>query len=578
MRQSRHPRRRRYGAEPKPNVRLRKSITLGVLIIVVLMLGDKTLSFFGVGNTIRRTAAVLHVENSGVVNVSVDNGPLKRAENELKLYAGDTVVSSPRNFATVGFFDGSSVRLDESTQIRIAESYEGEELSKVTVELEEGTVWMASPKLDNFSGSIVRIVTSPYISADIPSQAEVVMTPRSLSVFSADGLGLQVTVAGSDEIVIVGEGQQFTLPVGGEKEADLYVHRNPLDPQQLQSEFVEKSRKIYASSNVPDELVITGTEDDVSDDTALTISAPMNETVVETSTIKVAGHIGRGVDKVRINGYLANIDKDTGNFEQELALAEEDEVSITIEAVDDTGVVIAEAIRTVKRNRKPPEPPTITDPAGAGKIYSTGKSEIEISGKAPDGAIGIIVNDYRLQLFSPGDTEWSYLANVKYGNYQFGKNVFEVIAINRGGYRSEAAELTVILEEGAQEGVVTKGTEDTENTEVRRRPTTVEEADLPNNLPLMPGSVTIFAPTKGSAYATSDTETLIEGNVPAEAASVWVNGYRLRLFEQGKGFFNYIASGEMNTLKRGDNIYDIVVRSEDGYILDALEYKITFTP
>ncbi len=578
MRQTRHPRRRRYGAEPKKNVHLRKAIVYGTLVVVVLLLGDKTLDFFGVGNAIRRTAAVLNVEDQGIVNVSVDKGPLKRAENDLKLYAGDTVVSSPRNFATVSFYDGSSIRLDESTQIRLAESYKGQETSKLTVELEEGTVWMATPTYIAFSGSITRVIVSPFISAKIPSQAEVVMSPRSLSVFAADGLGLEVIIAGSDQIVFVGEGQQFTLPVGGEQVADLYIHRNPLEPQQLLSEFVEKSRARYIAADVPDALVITGTEDQLDTDTILEIETPTDGATIDTATVKVSGRIGGKVDKVRINGYLAQIEEGTGVFSQELTLAEEDEVSITIEAVDDVGIVIAETIRTVKRNRKPPEPPTISIPAADGEIYRTSRSELEISGEAPEGAIGIIINDYRLQLFSPGNTTWSYLANVKFNNYVFGKNVFEVVAINRGGYRSEAAKLTIILEEGVEEGVITEGEEDTESSEVRRRPRTVEESDLPNNLPLMPGSVTIFAPTRGSPYATANLETLIEGNVPPEAASVWINGYRLRLFQQGKGFFNYIASAEMNTLKRGENIFEILVRSDEGYILDTLEYKITFTP
>jgi hypothetical protein len=578
MRQSRHPRRRRHGTEPKSNVRLRKTLSVGALFIVVLLLGNKTLTFFGVGNAIRSTAAVLTIEDRGVINVSVDNGPLKRAENELKLYVGDTIVSSPRNFATLDFFDGSSVRIDESTQIRVEDSYQGEELSKVTVHLEEGTIWMASPKLATYSGTITRTAISPFISAEIPSQAEVVMTPRSLSVFSADGLGLEITIAGSNQKIIVGEGQQFTLPIGGEQETDLYVLRNPLDPQQILSQFVERSRAIYAQTDIPDELVTTGPDDTISNGIILEVQSPESDSTIESATVKVSGRIGSAVDKVRINGYLANVDAEAGSFEQELTLADEDEVSITIEAVDDGGVVIAEAIRTVKRNRKPPEAPTITTPANAGETYLTSKSEIEISGKAPKGAIGIIVNGYRLQLFSPRDTEWSYLANVKFKNYNFGKNVFEIEAINRGGYRSEKAILTVMLEEGSEEGVLEEGAEGVEGTEATRRPRTVEETDLPNNLPLMPGSVTFFGPTTGSVYTMSNIETLIEGNVPPEAASVWVNGYRLRLFEQGKGFFNYIASAEMNTLKRGDNVYDIVVRSEDGYILDILEYKIVFTP
>ena len=560
-------------------MRLRKALSASVLVVVVFILGNKTLTFFGVGNAVRATAAVLTVEDRGIITVSVDNGPLKRAESDLKLYGGDTIVSGPRNFATVEFFDGSAIRIDESTHVRIDESYEGQELSKLTVQLEEGNLWLASPKLATYSGAITRTVVSPFISAKVPSQAEVVMSPRSLSVFSADGLGLEVTIAGSDQVVIVGEGQHFTLPIGGEKELDLYAHRNPLDPQQILSDFVEKSREVYAQVDIPDALVVTGTEEEVDDGTLLSVESPVDDITVDTPTVKVFGRIGSDIEKVRINGYLANVDSDTKRFEQELTLSDDDEVSITIEAVDTSGTVVAEAIRTVKRNRKPPEPPTIALPAGAGEIYKTAQSELEISGTAPDGAIGIIINDYRLQLFSPGDTTWSYLANVEFNNYQYGKNIYEVVAINRGGYRSETAEITIILEEGSDEGVVSSEDRDSEDEEDRpRRPRTVEEADLPNNLPLMPGSVTLFSPTKGTPYETTNLETLIEGNVPPEATSVWVNGYKLRLFEQGKGFFNYIASAEMNTLKRGENIYDIVVRSEDGYILDALEYSITFTP
>lgn len=583
MRQRRHHRRRRHGDVPQKNPNVRKAASLGILAILILILGSKTLSFFGVGNAIRNTAALLEVEELGVINVSVDGGPLKRAENDLKLYAGDTVVSSPRNYATLSFFDGTVIRLDESTQINLIDTEEGEEHSTLTAELEEGTVWMATPTRETYSGSIIRTIRSAFLSVEIPSKAEIVMAPRSISVFSSDGLGLEVTVAGSDQAVIIGEGQQFTLPVGGEQVADLYVHRNPLDPQQILSEFVEASRERYAGMSAKDDSVVTGTDEPqgVPDsDIPLVVSAPEDNITVDSGTIEVLGRIGKDVDKVRINGYLANIDGNT--FAQELALPDEDVVNITIEAVDDAGVVVAEALRTVTRNRKPPEAPTIESPASAGQTYRTNQTEIEISGTAPEGAIGIIVNDYRLQLFNPGDREWSYLANVNYNNFTFGTNLYEVVAINRGGYRSEVASLTVILGEDLEEGVVSEDTETGGGTGGEAvapvPPRTVEEAELPNNLPLMPGSISIYSPAPGTVYETSALENLIEGNVPQETHSVWVNGYKLRLFEPGKGFFNYIASIDLNTLKRGRNVYEVVARSESGHVLDRVEYVINLTP
>lgn len=578
MRQRRHHRRRRYGDSPTPATKKlsSKAVSAAVLLVLVVFLGSKTLSFFGVGNAIRATAAMLEVEGSGIVNVSVDGGPLKRAENDLKLYAGDTVVSSPRNYATLSFFDGTVVRIDESTQIDIVESMQGEEKSTLKTELHEGTLWVATPPLSTFSGSITRTIASPYISVSIPSKAEVVMAPRSISVFSADGLGLTVTVAGTNETVIVGEGQQFTLPIGGEESPDLYVHRNPLNPQQILSEFVEQSRNRYAGIQAKDSEDTADTTVNPTNEVILEVRSPKDGTTIDSSIVEVSGRIGEDVDKVRINGYLANVDN--GTFTQELALPDEDEVNITIEAVDENGVVISEALRTVHRNRKPPEPPTITSPASAGETYRTASTEIEISGKAPEGAIGIIVNDYRLQLFQPGDTDWSYLANVTFDNYKFGTNVYNVIAINRGGYRSEVATITVILAEGVDEGVVTEG-EGVEGESVAPQPPkTAEEAELPNNLPLMPGSITMYSPATGTEFATSELENLIEGNVPAETDSVWVNGYKLRLFEPGKGFFNYIASTDLNTLKRGRNTYEIIARSDSGHILDKVEYVITLQP
>ena len=559
MTQRRH-RNRRYPVPSKErNARIRKLISMGVLVIALYTVGSKTLTFFGVGNAIRSTATVLNVENGGVINVSVDGGPLKTAENELKLYAGDTVVSSPRNNATLTFFDGSTIRLDESTQVHIVQSLEGEESSLITVELEEGTIWASTPKLSVYSGATVRTITSPYISAVIPSQAEIVMKPRSVTVFSADGLGLELTIAGNTQKIMIGEGQQFTLPIGGESEDDLYTHRSPLDTAQLQSPFVEESRSVYVSTKSSSSTGVTLPTAEPQNDIALTVNNPVDGSTIQSSSVKVNGTIGDKVERVRINGYLANIDKVTGTFEQELVLPDEDDISISIEAVDSLGQVIGEAIRKVSRDRKPPEPPVISSPAGNGETYLTTSSEIEISGAAPKDAVGIEVNGYRLQLFSPGDATWSYLANTKFSNFFVGENVFEVVAINRGGYRSDPAKITVILGDGQQEG-------------------TVEETTLPSNTPLMPGTISIFGPQEGTEYTATTAEFLIEGNIPKEVASVWVNGYNLRLYEKGKGFFNYIASVELGTLTRGRNVYHIATRDDAGKLLDEMDYIVNFTP
>ena len=69
-------------------------------------------------------------------------------------------------------------------------------------------------------------------------------------------------------------------------------------------------------------------------------------------------------------------------------------------------------------------------------------------------------------------------------------------------------------------------------------------------------------------------EFLIEGSVPSGTASVWVNDYKLQLYTAGKTFFNYIASTGLNTLKRGSNTYEIIIRDTEGKILDRVTYTI----
>lgn len=578
MNQRRHHKHRQYlRSERTAKQKIRRIVAGALLAIVLVYFGKVTLNFFGVGNSIRKTAAILRVEGNGIINVSVDGGASKRAETELKLYAGDSVVSSPRNYANLDLFDGSYIRLDESTHVSIEKSQLGEEHSSFTIALEEGNLWMATPAQKVFSGSITRTIQSPYLMAEVPSTAEVVFSPRSLSVYAADGLGLTVTVAGSNQSVIIGEGQQFTIPLGGDLNADLYSYRNPLDMQQLGSTFVEESKAQFAGGNLPTDIVTTDEDEQpTGDSTLFVVDRPQDDSTTDSATVQVSGRVGSDIERVRINGYMATINRESGQFTQELALPDEDTVDIVIEAVDDTGVVIAQSLRTLTRNRKPPEPPEISAPAQSGQTYRTNQPEIEIRGTVGSDVVGVFVNDYRLQLFNPGDATWSYLASTKLNNFQPGVNVYEISGINAGGYRSPPAVATIVLGEG-EEGVVS-GDSEAEGTVNQPTTTTIEESELPQNDPLMPGSIAIYSPSTAREYETSEVENLIEGNVPPQTASVWVNGYRLRLYEPGKDFFNYIASVELSTQRRGRNVYRIVARDAENQILDEIEYVLVFNP
>ncbi len=538
------------------------------------------MGLFGVGNRVQTVAAVLAVEpnNRGPVSVSLEGGEMKRAETGLRLYPGDSVVTSVNAYARIDLFDGTRIRLDEESHVSIGESRSGEEKSSLRVDLKEGTLWIATPTQKMYSGSIVRTVGTPRMKVDFPTKAEAVMSRWSITVFSADGLGVTLDYPALSKSIMIGEGQQYTLPASEDVGPDPYEYRSPLDPSVLLSSFVEESRKKV----VEEKLIPPAADDDIepTDEVALMVDQPEDGITVMSATIDVSGRIGKDVEQVRVNGYQAIVNSEKRTFTQELALPDEDEVSILIEAVDENGNVLSEIRRTLTRDREPPEPPTITFPAKAGQTYQTTSTQLEITGTAPAGAIGISVNDYRLQLFKPGDDKWSYIANVNFGNYLFGENKFEVFAINRGGYKSDTAVLKVVLVEEGEEKVIDFGEpdEESEDAEEAKEPREPTAGELPDNDPLMKGSLKVISPNGGVDLETNEKEFLIEGKTSANTDSLWVNGYRLRLYEAGKESWNYIASTELGTLKRGRNIYHIVARDADYQILDILDYVVTFKP
>ena len=71
----------------------------------------------------------------------------------------------------------------------------------------------------------------------------------------------------------------------------------------------------------------------------------------------------------------------------------------------------------------------ITGPNG-GEDWQTTDRKITLAGIVPPKTKAIIVNDYELKKFVPGDAGWSYVASFEFGNLKKGENVFDIYAIN----------------------------------------------------------------------------------------------------------------------------------------------------
>lgn len=554
----------------------RSAMGVALILIVLFVVGKIVLSYFGVGNAIARMGTTLTMEHEGSVQVSIEGGDLKRAENEQKLYPGDTVTTGPSSRALLTFFDDTKIHLDEMTNVSVEESAHGQQKSELSVFLKEGTIWVASPNKITFSGAIQRTIGTPLMEVTIPPRTEAVLTSRSIVVFSADGIGATLKPDKAVIPIIVGEGQKFVLPADLQGSEDLYAYRSPLDSYALASEFVEESRRMHTGES---DTETNGTEDPVQppleEDEDLIVHTPKNDTTVTLSTVDVTGQVGRKVSRIRVNGYNAPIDEKNRTFAQQLALPDQDDVEIVIVALSQDDDVLSEIRRQVHRDRKPPEQPGILRPAKNGETYNTNSERFLIEGTAPEGTVGIIVNDYRLQLFEPGNRTWSYLASTSINNLKPGKNTYNVIAINKGGYKSEPAVLTIILGEG-ETGVVREESGEGEPQAEKPETEAFTPDTLPSNSPLKPGSLRVTGPTPGTMHSATGTAFLIEGTTVPETESLWVNDYRLRLFEPGKTTWNYIADTTLGTLKRGRNAYKIVTRNTKGEIIDTLTYVVQY--
>jgi hypothetical protein len=304
--------------------------TGSALVIFLVTIGFWILQKFDAGNTIRRIGTTLSVQENDKSTVSIEGGDFKRAESGQKLYPGDRVVSNAASYGTLSFFDGSTIRIDERSDLTITESFMGEKESKLTVRMQEGILWIRSPNAQAYSGSITRTVATSAMTVDIPSDTEALIGPRSIVVYSADGIGVTVKAHSSVVPVFVGEGQKFALPPGNNRTVDLYEYRSALDPLVVQLPFVESSRKIHEGNTERDteESIEPLLEEGAPAGDVLAVLSPAEEAVVETATITVNGRVGTTVSRVRINGYNAPIEN--GLFSQDLALPDTDTVTIVV--------------------------------------------------------------------------------------------------------------------------------------------------------------------------------------------------------------------------------------------------------
>lgn len=568
-------RRRQYlagNSDPRRPALLVRIVVGAIILFVVWFGATKAMSLFdqSVG---RKTAAVLELQTTEGVQVALQEEDWQRGENGLKLYAGDAVATRGTGDATLKFFDGTRIRLDIGTDVVVEESdNESEGTSSISLNVRSGRIWVVTPEMKAYSGAIVRTVTTANYTSEIPAGANALMSSSLVNVMRAAGMGAKVTLtfAKAKPFLYVGEGQYLSISEQTkrlvEDGSDPYEFRDPVTLDLLKDPFLISSYAQMTRSEGTVSSAPAGTEPVPTDEQPLVLVSPENRAQINARTVIVAGKVGSRIAQVTVNGEDITINTDR-SFSAELSMpADQPTFLITVEAQDVQGVPVSKIERSVNNVfRVTVEPVRFRSPVGSGETLNTSQAELEITGEVSAGIAGVVVNDYRLQLFKPGARTWSYLASANLGNMKAGVNVFTVYALDADGNRSPSRSITINYEPVTSAPTGTGATASSQPA-------------LKQNPPLTPGVLAVDSPAAGMTATTSDKETVIEGRTSGETASISINGYTLSLYEAGKTTWNYIASTDLGTMKRGKNVYRVVARNANGEILDVLEYTITFNP
>ncbi len=562
------------GVEPqRPRVIAR--IVIGLLVLwIAWYLVTKVLALFddSIG---MRSAVLLTVRGSSDnVQVSLQGGEWQHGESSLKLYAGDAVAVRGNADVLVTMFDGSRARLNQGSDVLVEKSDKTDHgTSAYSLKIRSGRLWLATPTTVSFSGAITRTVSTSNFIATFPENTQALVSSQIVTVLKAGDLGafLDLSQIKRGAALYVGEGQYFSLTDDGKKAiasgGNPYDERDPITPQMLKDDFLATSYALLSQAAITSGQTksASGTELEIGD---LKMSSPENHTHIKAKTAKVSGEVSSRVALVLVNGQNVPIHKDL-SFSVDMSLTKDPTTALHIEAQDAQGIMLEAADLSVFNDYQPVvAAPRIKSPVGSGETLKTSLKEIEITGEAPAGTSQVVLNDYKLQLFKPGDKTWSYLASTALGNLVVGKNTFTVYTLDADGNKSQTRMITIEFSLTAPP-VGTGATVSSASS---------SEPPLKQNPPMLPGTLEVSSPTTGAAAITPLSELSIIGSTSSETNSISVNGYTLSLYQPGSTSWKYIASTTLSTMKRGRNVYRIVSRNKDGEILDVLEYTITYQP
>lgn len=417
-------------------------------------------------------------------------GEWERAYNGTRILQGDSVKTQSGGRLVIELFGDHFVRLDERTEITFNEIAYKDGIYGIDIILSEGNIWLNSDE-----------------DSEIPVKFTIATNHTIVKTISTI---YSVEQASDEQAIRVIEGNLL---------ADILIEENG------------KKRKVETIAiGVGQEALITDND--------------LNEYAQRKSPSVISALS----DKFRESSfYRWNMSEDNNPTDYSIksngfdsSVFDDNEATPDVE-IDLEGELAAPVITV---------PSTLTFETPEDSLTIRGTTVAETNSIMVDVTANSETQTYNLNLYVPGNTQWSFPISKSGGTMYPGTNIYEFYAVGKDDVQSSKEKLTIIYK-----------SDEIEEEE--------EELDLG---PLTTPEANTFNDTTSNVV---ETDTVVVVGSVSGAKDIIVNGYTLSMFNPGDETWTYYAKESLGNLNPGENTYTVEAVSPDG-VKKQSSFSITY--
>ncbi len=382
-------------------------IIICIAIIIVLLFNF----WRALNSTDKREDAYMYIVDGSVQMKAWGTDSYFDLSADTLVREGDEISSSADAQVIIEFFYGTIMRMDGNTHV-VFSSIENEDGdNKIFIDLLDGNLWFnqlyKSTDLTDLKIKLSNLlVDSNQASVFSVGVGDVGQSVRVFAVFDDSGLLVQIMNKDNDKVI-----EEEYLRVGQE------------------IIFTAKVLEKYFAYQSP--TVISALSDEFKKSTWYKWNFSEDESPTEFQKYLSSDNVGLKQVEPEVlepdEGLIPVDEVLLSDPEDELSELEEDiEDEVEEEEILDLGPLVNPAITSVSGGSQIDE----------NSFYNVTANPAVINGSV-SGAAKVVVNNYTLTKFKPGDTTWTYYANADYALMQEGENSYEIYAIDGEGNKSE---------------------------------------------------------------------------------------------------------------------------------------------